>query len=304
MLFHKPLATSENKGNQFLFTLAVNGIAGGVAKSIVAPFERVKLLLQLQNASNQFTTDTQYKGIVNCLSRVYKQQGLSSLWRGNATNLFRYFSTQTLNVVFQDTYRKWFLNGIAKDDFWRFFLGNLACGGAAGATSLILVYPLDFARTRLAVDVGVGKNRMYTGLGNCVKSIYKLDGLKGLYRGMGMSLGGVVVYRAAFFGGYDTLKAFAIPDANTAPVWQKWALAQAVTIGATMMAYPFDTVSRRMMMQSGRSDVLYKSTLHCWGKILKEEGPMAFFKGGGINVVLATSGPIVLILYNELKNCI
>ena len=38
--------------------------------------------------------------------------------------------------------------------FGKFFLANLASGGAAGATSLAFVYPLDFARTRLAADVG------------------------------------------------------------------------------------------------------------------------------------------------------
>ena len=46
------------------------------------------------------------------------------------------------------------MDGIDKKDFWRFFAGNLASGGAAGATSLLIVYPLDFARTRLGADVG------------------------------------------------------------------------------------------------------------------------------------------------------
>ena len=40
--------------------------------------------------------------------------------------------------------------------FWRWFLANLASGGAAGVTSLCVVYPLDFARTRLGADIGKG----------------------------------------------------------------------------------------------------------------------------------------------------
>jgi solute carrier family 25 (adenine nucleotide translocator) protein 4/5/6/31 len=40
-----------------------------------------------------------------------------------------------------------------------FFLENLASGGAAGATTLLVVYPLDFARVRLAVDIGRGTDR-------------------------------------------------------------------------------------------------------------------------------------------------
>ena len=57
-------------------------------------------------------------------------------------------------TLFQDKYKKLFLDGVDKKDFWRFFAGNLASGGAAGATSLLIVYPLDFARTRLGADVG------------------------------------------------------------------------------------------------------------------------------------------------------
>jgi solute carrier family 25 (adenine nucleotide translocator) protein 4/5/6/31 len=43
-----------------------------------------------------------------------------------------------------------------KTEKLKFFLGNLASGGLAGASSLLFVYPLDFARTRLAADIGKG----------------------------------------------------------------------------------------------------------------------------------------------------
>jgi solute carrier family 25 (adenine nucleotide translocator) protein 4/5/6/31 len=50
-----------------------------------------------------------------------------------------------------------------------FFLGNMASGGAAGACSLLFVYPLDFARTRLAADVGKGtETREFNGLVDCL----------------------------------------------------------------------------------------------------------------------------------------
>lgn len=303
----QPLATSDNKkggAKSFFLDLAAGGVAGGISKTVVAPIERVKLLLQVQGASTQIAADKQYKGIVDCFTRVSKEQGVTSLWRGNTANVIRYFPTQALNFAFKDKYKKIFLDGVTKENFWRFFLGNLASGGAAGATSLMFVYPLDFARTRLAADVGTGKNRMYTGLGNCITTIYKSDGVKGLYGGFGVSVGGIIVYRAAFFGGYDTLKDIALKDASTAPVWQKWAVAQVVTTAAGIISYPFDTVRRRMMMQAGRSDVLYKSTLHCWGKLLKDEGPGAFFKGAGSNILRGTGGAIVLVLYDEFKKLI
>ena len=112
------------------------------------------------------------------------------------------------------------------------------------------------------------------------------------------------MYRAAFFGGYDTLRDVALKDPKNAPVWQKWMVAQTVTSLAGMISYPFDTVRRRMMMQAGRKDILYTSTMDCAVKILKNEGSGAFFKGAGSNILRGTGGAIVLVLDDEIKKLV
>ena len=78
---------------------------------------------------------------------------------------------------------------------------------------------------------------------------------------------------------------------------------QTVTTVAGIVSYPFDTVRRRMMMQSGRSkaDIVYKNTLHAWAVIYKVEGGAAFFKGAFSNVLRGTGGALVLVLYDEIK---
>ena len=121
--------------------------------------------------------------------------------------MIRYFPTQALNFAFKDTYKRWFLGGVDKEkQFWRYFAGNLASGGAAGATSLLVVYPLDFVRTRLGADMGKGDQRKFKGMLHCLQTTAATDGIIGLYRGFVVSLYGIIVYRAAFFGGYDTMK--------------------------------------------------------------------------------------------------
>jgi len=163
------------------------------------------------------------------------------------------------------------------------------------------LYPLDFARTRLAADVGKGQTRQFTGLWNCISTIHQKDGLFGLYRGFGVSVGGIIVYRAAFFGGYDTAKSIFLPNPKNAPFWQNWIVAQFVTIIAGLVSYPFDTVRRRMMMQAGRGEILYKNTWDCWYKIGVNEGPRAFFKGALSNAIRGSGGAIVLVLYDEIQ---
>jgi solute carrier family 25 (adenine nucleotide translocator) protein 4/5/6/31 len=280
------------------------GISAAVSKTAVAPIERVKLLLQVQHASKQISVDKQYKGIIDCFVRIPKEQGFVSLWRGNMANVIRYFPTQALNFAFKDVYKKMFMEGVdKKTQFWRYFAGNLASGGAAGATSLCFVYPLDFARTRLAADVGKGAaEREFKGLVDCISKTVKSDGVVGLYRGFGVSVQGIIIYRAAYFGFFDTAKGM-LPDPKNTPFLISWAIAQFVTTFAGIMSYPFDTVRRRMMMQSGRklADQQYKGTLDCWAKIAKVEGPSAFFKGAFSNVLRGTGGALVLVFYDELK---
>lgn len=289
----------------FMKDFIAGGISAAISKTAVAPIERVKLLLQVQHASKQIAVENRYKGMVDCFVRIPKEQGVISYWRGNLANVIRYFPTQALNFAFKDKFKDIFLSGVdKKTQFWRYFAGNLASGGAAGAASLCFVYPLDFARTRLAADIGKGASqREFSGLGNCLVKIFKSDGLVGLYRGFGVSVQGIIIYRAAFFGFYDTAKGM-LPDPKSTPIVVSWMIAQTVTTVAGIISYPFDTVRRRMMMQSGRgkADIMYKNTLHCWGKIYKTEGSGAFFKGALSNVLRGTGGAFVLVLYDEIKN--
>mmetsp|Transcript_24083 Transcript_24083/g.18368 ORF Transcript_24083/g.18368 Transcript_24083/m.18368 type:complete len:184 (+) Transcript_24083:381-932(+) len=182
-----------------------------------------------------------------------------------------------------------------------FFIGNMASGGAAGATSLFFVYPLDFARTRLAADVGKGDGkREFNGLVDCITKIGKKDGPYGLYRGFGISVIGIIAYRASYFGMFDTGKVFLFPDAKKANIFFMWMFAQFVTVSAGIASYPLDTVRRRLMMQSGRSDVLYKNTWDCFVKIAQNEGMGAFFKGALSNVIRGTGGALVLVFYDKI----
>jgi solute carrier family 25 (adenine nucleotide translocator) protein 4/5/6/31 len=263
------------------------------------------LLLQTQYSNPNIPESEKYNGIMDAFRRVTKEQGALSLWRGNLGNIYRYFPTQALNFAFKDSYQKLFLGGVDKDkEKMKFFLGNLASGGAAGGTSLLFVYPLDFARTRLATDMGkANADREFNGIFHCCYKIFKNDGLSGLYQGFGVSLTGIIVYRGAYFGLFDTAKGMLFDDPKNANFFLSWAVAQTVTIAAGVVSYPFDTVRRRMMMMSGREEGQreYKNTLDCARKIIKQEGPSAFFKGAFSNILRGAGGALVLVLYDEFK---
>jgi len=144
---------------------------------------------------------------MNCFTRVASEEGFSALYRGNLANVIRYFPTQALNFAFKDSFKVYLCPFNPKTEKVKFFIGNLASGGAAGAVSLCFVYPLDFARTRLAADVGKGEGqRQFNGLVDCLTKIYKSDGLFGLYQGFSISVWGIIAYRGLYFGCYDAGK--------------------------------------------------------------------------------------------------
>ena len=76
-------------------------------------------------------------------------------------------------------------------------------GGAAGASSLLFVYSLDYARTRLANDnksATKGGTRQFNGLVDVYRKTLASDGIAGLYRGFVPSVVGIIVYRGLYFG--------------------------------------------------------------------------------------------------------
>lgn len=309
----KKVSSKGGKGDNpsgvigFLADFAAGGISGAVAKTGTAPIERVKLIMQTQDSNPLIRDGTvkRYTGIMNCFSRVYQEQGLKAFWRGNLTNVIRYFPTQAFNFAFKDTIKGLFPKYNSKKDFGKFFLVNMASGGLAGAGSLCIVYPLDYARTRLASDVGSGQ-KSFNGLADClVKTARGPGGFFGLYNGFGVSVIGIIPYRGAYFGVNDTLA-----DINP---WKKdtgalrllsiFACAQTAAISAGYASYPFDTVRRRLQMQSEKpkSQWIYKGTLDCFAKIAKEEGVTALFKGAGANALRTVGSALVLVFYGEIK---
>jgi solute carrier family 25 (adenine nucleotide translocator) protein 4/5/6/31 len=213
--------------------------------------------------------------------------------------VLRYFPTQALNFAFKDVFRKYLCPFNPKTEKVKYFFGSLASGGAAGAASLSFVYPLDFARTRLAADIGSGKQREFNGLVSCVGGIAKKEGIVGLYRGFVVSVWGIIFYRGVYFGMYDFSKGMGFGKDN---LLLRFVIAQVVTNLAGVASYPLDTVRRRMMMQSGRADVLYTSTVDCIKKIYKNEGGFKpFFKGALSNVFRGVGGALVLVFYDEFQ---
>jgi len=283
----------------FAENFMLSGVAAGVSKTAAAPIERVKLLVQNQDEMiKQGRLDKPYKGVVDCTMRVFKTEGIYPFWRGNLANVLRYFPTQALNFAFKDTIKSMFKTPKTAPNYVKFG-SNIASGGAAGTMSLLFVYSLDYARTRLANDAkGKGGERQFNGLVDVYVKTLKSDGIQGLYRGFTISAVGIFIYRGMYFGLYDTLKPMLL--GADAGVMVSFLLGWFVTVTAGLMSYPIDTVRRRMMMTSG-GGVKYKGSFDCFTQVIKNEGFMSLMKGAGANILRGIAGAGVLAGFDKFK---
>lgn len=284
----------------------IGGAAAGISKTGAAPIERIKLLIQNQDEMiKQGRLAEPYKGVVDCFQRVIADEGVGSLWRGNLANVLRYFPTQALNLAFKEQIKLLFNVDVKRDGYAKWFMANMASGGVAGAMSLVFVYSLDYARTRLANDAkavkkGKAEARQFNGLIDVYRKTLATDGIQGLYRGFMVSCTGIIVYRGCYFGFFDSLKPVVLTGAMKDSFLASFMLGWGVTIAAGLASYPLDTIRRRMMMTSGAAEK-YTSSFDCFRKVTAKEGVSSLFKGAGANILRGVAGAGVLSGFDKVK---
>ncbi|KAF5753921.1 putative mitochondrial carrier domain protein [Helianthus annuus] len=286
--------------------LMAGAMMGGMVHTVVAPIERTKLLLQTQESNIAIVggTHRRFNGMIDCIIRTVKEEGVLSLWRGNGSSVLRYYPSVALNFSLKDLYKSILRNrnDAQHSTFMSGPSANFIAGAAAGCTTLVLIYPLDIAHTRLAADLGKTDSRQFQGIRHFLATIWARDGIRGVYKGLPASLQGMVVHRGLYFGGFDTMKEKMSKNTpSEVALWKRWIVAQAVTTSAGLLSYPLDTVRRRMMMQSGIERPMYRSTLDCWKTIYKTEGLGSFYRGALSNMFRSTGAAAILVLYDEVK---
>jgi solute carrier family 25 (adenine nucleotide translocator) protein 4/5/6/31 len=291
---------------QFVKDMAIGGAIGAASKTIMSPVERVKILMQTMDSNPKVISGEvkPYSGIGDCFKRVSAEQGVKAFWRGNLVNCLRYAPQQGSALAFNDFFKNAFPKVNKNEQFMQFMTYNLLSGGMGGATAMVICYPMDFARTRLASDLGAGKGQ-FNGILDCLSKTIKKQGVVGLYRGTAVSIAGAFVYRAGQLGLYGTVMGFNPYQKDKGIL----GLVSGIVIGTLARTvilpfnYPFDTVRRRLMLESEKApaDRLYKSGIDCAVKVFKNEGAAGMYKGVLPEVFRGFGGVMVIVLYDRVK---
>jgi solute carrier family 25 (mitochondrial adenine nucleotide translocator), member 4/5/6/31 len=291
---------------QLLTDLFIGGGVGAIAKTAMAPVERVKLLMQTMDSNPDVISGKveRYKGIGDCFKRVHADQGLAAFWRGNLVNCLRYAPQQGSALAFNDALNNAFPKYDSKTQFWQSFGTKLFAGGLSGAVANTICYPFDFARTRLASDVKAGKPQ-FSGIGDCIMTTVRAQGMTGLYTGWSVTVAGAFVYRAGQLGCFKQIQDLN-PYKNDKGTLGMVSAFCAVTAARTVVMpfnYPFDTVRRRMMLQSekAKAERMYSGSFDCFTKVLKNEGLAGMYKGLMPEMFRGVGGSLVIVAYDRIK---
>jgi len=272
----------------------------------MSPVERVKLLLQTQDSNADVISGKiqRYKGIGDCFSRVASEQGVAAFWRGNLVNCLRYAPQQGSALAFNDLINDMFPKYDSKTQLFASVSSKLVSGGLAGAIANTICYPFDFARTRLASDMNKGGGK-FKGIGDCIATTVRQQGITGLYTGWSVTVAGSFVYRAGqlgFFKQIQDMNPYAKDKGSLGAISSFCA----VTVARTAVMpfnYPFDTVRRRMMLESEKSikDRQYKGSFDCARQVMAKEGLKGMYKGMIPELFRGVGGSLVVVIYDRIK---
>jgi len=161
---------------KILTSLAAGGIAGGIAKTVIAPLDRSKIFFQTNETRNY-----RFRYAIRWLKHGYRTEGLLSLWRGNTATLARIVPYSAINFMSFEQYKKLLkVEETGTPGYHRFIAGLL------GQTAS---YPLDIVRRRMQTGKQLGKGNKYITVVGTLLTVYRSEGIyRGWYKGLSMNL--------------------------------------------------------------------------------------------------------------------
>ncbi|KTG43801.1 hypothetical protein cypCar_00023341 [Cyprinus carpio] len=254
----------------YRFTLG--SVAGAVGATAVYPIDLVKTRMQNQRSSGSFVDELMYKNSIDCFKKVVRYEGSFGLYRGLVPQLLGVAPEKAIKLTVND-----FVRGkTMKKDGSIPIPAEILAGGCAGGSQVIFTNPLEIVKIRLQVA-----GEITTGPRVSALSVIRDLGFFGLYKGMGGGAQSVNPYSERLF--------IDMCDFS-------------LGMPAASLVTPADVIKTRLQVAARAGQTTYNGLIDCFWKILREEGPRAFWKGAEARVF--RSSPqfgVTLVTYELLQ---
>lgn len=290
----------------------IGGLAACGASFFSNPLDVVKTRMQLQGELQaRGKHQIFYKNVFHACYAIAKNEGLRGLQKGLSTALLMHSirNSTRLGIYQWLTNRGYLTDRKGKTIFYKSALASAFAGGAGAFVGSPLFLIKTQIQSQAAKSISVGTQHGHTSAIGAFKTIYKNEGIFGLWRGVN-----AVVLRAVI-GSSSQLTSFAIAkdflkEYNimfaTNPVLTSFVASIIGGVAQCILMNPMDVVSVRLYNQGvdqhGKG-LIYNGIMDAFIKIGKKEGFMGFYKGVTASYMrLAPHGALCLVFWDILKD--
>ncbi|AOA63983.1 Mitochondrial 2-oxoadipate and 2-oxoglutarate transporter [Komagataella phaffii CBS 7435] len=282
---------SDPKPLPFVYQFLSGAIAGVSEILVMYPLDVVKTRIQLQVGSG---ANAEYTGIVDCVTKIVKNEGFSRLYRGISAPILMEAPKRATKFAANDEWGKFYRNAFGVQSMTQSLA--VLTGATAGATESFVVVPFELVKIRLQ-----DKSSKYSGMGDVVKQIVKKEGVLSLYNGLEATLWRHIWWNAGYFGVIFQVRSLLPKTESSTQKTANDLLSGAIggTVG-TILNTPFDVVKSRIQNTVKVPGVVpkYNWTLPSLLLVTKEEGFSALYKGFLPKVLrLGPGGGILLVVF-------
>ncbi|XP_078178592.1 mitochondrial uncoupling protein 1-like [Carex rostrata] len=272
-----------------------SAIAACFAEATTLPIDTAKVRLQLQKkAVAGDAAAVKYKGLLDTVATITKEEGLAALWKGIVPGLHRQCLFGGLRIGLYDPVKSFYGGGNLVGDIS--LSTKIFAALTTGAIAIIVANPTDLVKVRLQSEgkLAAGAKRRYSGALSAYATIIRQEGLGALWTGLGPNIARNAIVNAAELASYDQVKQTILKIGFADNVWAHLLAGLGAGFFAVCIGSPIDVVKSRMM-----GDPSYKSTLDCFIRTLKNDGIFAFYKGFIPNFIRLGSWNVIMFLTLE-----
>jgi solute carrier family 25 phosphate transporter 23/24/25/41 len=244
--------------------LISGGVAGVVSRTITAPLDRIKILMQVNSMNLTF---------FQVIKDIWYKENFFAFYKGNGTNIIKIIPETAIKFTFFEKS----ISYLSSLDLVDINVNRFISGALAGIVSQTFIYPLEICKTRLAL----ADKKYYTGIFDCLRKIIKYEGYRSLYKGWGASSLGIIPYASVDLAVFYFLKEKYVSKFDKQPN-----VGVLLTMGGfsgalgQFFAYPFALVRTRLQSQGMiHRPVIYNGIVDCLVKTIKNEGYSGLYKG-------------------------
>ena len=250
------------------YFFAAGAISGAIGKTVTAPLDRVKVLLQVKGgySGSLVTQAAKNGGFFPAMRAIFREEGLASFWKGNVPQVLRVLPYSALNLYGYEKFKE--ALDCKEGEKWM-VAKRLVAGAAAGMLATVVTYPLDTVRLRMAVDSSIRT------MPQAMRLLSKEGGMVAFYRGVGPAMIGVAPYMALELASFDFLKKVLATEDLKGNPGISFVSGFVAALMASSVTYPLDTVRRQIQLQGGSMMTLP----NLFKGIVANEGAQGLYRG-------------------------